>query len=95
MDTLNIFLLLLIAIGVRLLGRKLLPLLMPPGRLKPVLLAWAGAAAGSLLEKALWPGGPALGWLHPAGAAVGALLLLVAMGLVPFFKVLMGRIQPR
>lgn len=91
MIALSIFLLLLIAIAVRFLGRKWLPLLMPPGRLTPLLLGWTGAAAGSLVENALWPGGPSLGWLHPAGAATGALLFLVAMSLLSFFRVLLGK----
>ncbi|MDP2952824.1 MAG: hypothetical protein Q8O76_05870 [Chloroflexota bacterium] len=94
MIALDIFLLLLTAIAVRFLGRKLLPLVMPPGRLKPLLLAWAGAAAGNLVERLLWAGSPALGGLHPIGAAAGALLCLIVMAIIPFFKVLAGRTQP-
>lgn len=76
-----------ITLGLRWLGKRLIPLAMPSGPLKPLGVGLAGGAVGGLLLEV----GPRLSWLHPAGAALGSALALVLLGIAPFLKILLGR----
>lgn len=79
-----------IAIAARWLVLKGAPLLVTKGRLKTWGLAWVLGIGGNYLAKLLWPG-PTLGGVSLWGTAVGALVAVLALGLYPFLKIMVGR----
>ena len=76
-----------VAFAVYYTANKLAPLILPAGRVKTVALAFVGGWAASAFLS--W--GPNLGAVHPVSALVGAVLFVLAAGLFPFAKVLLGR----
>ncbi|MFQ5827446.1 MAG: hypothetical protein ACE5IA_08840 [Dehalococcoidia bacterium] len=91
MSAAGFFLLLFIAIGVRFLGQRVVPLAMPRGRLKTVGLGWVGGLVGSLVDGALWHWGPQVGGIYLVAAVLGSALFILGLGLIPFFRILLGR----
>jgi uncharacterized membrane protein YeaQ/YmgE (transglycosylase-associated protein family) len=87
------FILLAIAILLRLAGNKLVPVVMPSGRLRTIGLGWAGGFLGSLLDGVLWQFGPEVAGVNLVAAVVGCALFILFLGLYPFIKILLGRIQ--
>jgi len=88
---LGFFLLLAIAIVVRLLGIKLAPLLMPSGRVRTVALGWLGGFLVSLLDKVLWQFGPEVAGISLVAATIGCILFILGLGIAPFVKILLGK----
>jgi len=86
------FILLAIAILLRLVGNKLVPVVMPSGRLRTVGLGWAGGFLGSLLDSVLWQFGPEVAGVNLVAAMVGCALFILFLGLYPFIKILLGKI---
>ncbi len=86
------FLLLAIVILIKSLGSRLVPVLMPSGRLKPIAIGWMGGFAGTLLDTFTWQIGPRVAEINLLLAAVGAALTFLVMGLLPFIKIFMGRV---
>ena len=86
------FILLAIAVLVRLFGNKLVPLIMPTGRLRPTVVGWAGGFLGSWLNSVLWHFGPEVAGVNPVAAIIGSALFLFLLGLYPFVKILLRRI---
>jgi len=86
------FILLAIAILLRLVGNKLVPVVMPSGRLRTVGLGWAGGFLSSLLDRVLWQFGPEVAGVNLVAAAVGCALFILLLGLYPFIKILLGKI---
>jgi len=86
------FILLAIAILLRLVGNKLVPVVMPSGRLRTIGLGWAGGFLGSLLDRVLWQFGPEVAGVNLVAAVVGCALFILFLGLYPFIKILLGKI---
>ncbi|MCK4368128.1 MAG: hypothetical protein KAV68_00430 [Dehalococcoidales bacterium] len=81
-----------IAILLRLIGNKLVPVVMPSGRLRTIGLGWAGGFLGSLLDSVLWQFGPEVAGINLVAATIGCALFILFFGLFPFIKTLLGRI---
>jgi len=86
------FILLAITILLRLAGNKLVPVVMPSGRLLTIGLGWAGGFLGSLLDRVLWQFGPEVAGVNLVAAVVGCALFILFLGLYPFIKILLGKI---
>jgi|Deesub1362B_J571_1020462.scaffolds.fasta_scaffold42920_2 uncharacterized membrane protein YeaQ/YmgE (transglycosylase-associated protein family) len=84
------FLLLFLSILVRYLGNKFVPVLMPPGRLKTWGIGIVGGFLGSYAQKILWHG-PQIANIYILGAFIGCSLFVLGWGLVPFFKIAIGK----
>jgi len=82
---------LLIAMAIRWLGIRLVPLLMPRARLKTLGIGWLGGLAGNFVAQALGPGPEVIG-VSLWGAIGGAAVAILAMGLFPFLRILAGRL---
>ena len=92
MSVAGFFILLAIAVLLRLTGNKLAPVIMPTGRLRTVGLGWAGGFLGGLLDSVLWQFGPEVGGINLVAAAVGCALFILFYGLFPFIKIFLGKI---
>ncbi|MFC1972320.1 hypothetical protein ACFLVE_02815 [Chloroflexota bacterium] len=92
MSVLGFFFLLAIAIVVRLLGIKLVPLLMPSGRVRTVALGWLGGFLASLLDRVLWQFGPEVASISLVAAIIGCILFILGLGITPFVKILLGKV---
>ena len=92
MTVAGFFILLAIAILLRLVGNKLVPVVMPSGRLRTIGLGWTGGFLGSLLDSVLWQFGPEVAGINLVAAAVGCVLFILFLGLYPFIKILLGKI---
>jgi len=88
---LGFFLLLAIAVAVRLLGTKLVPLLMPSGRVRTVALGWLGGFLASLVDIVFWQFGPQVAGISLIAAVIGCALFILAFGVAPFVKILLGK----
>ncbi len=82
-------LLLFMAVLVRYLWGKYLPLVAPRGRLYPTLAAYLGALGGGLLQRFFLPWGPHLFGVYFIGALLGSVLVLFCWGVGPFIRVLL------
>ena len=80
-----------IAFGVRYVGNRVVPLLMPGGCLRPVAAAMIAGLVGSWVGWTLWPQGPTLWRVHLVFACGGSILFYLAAGLAPFVRTLIGR----
>ena len=85
------FVLVGLAIAVRWLGLKLVPLLIPWQRLRTLAYGWLGALTGSLMDRYIWHLGPRFVEIHVAAAAIGCALFILVAGLWPFLKILAGQ----
>lgn len=92
MSVAGFFILLAIAILLRLIGNKLVPVVMPSGRLRTIGLGWAGGFLGSLLDSVLWQFGPEVAGINLVAATIGCALFILFFGLFPFIRSLLGRI---
>ncbi len=92
MSIAGFFILLAIAILFRLVGNKLVPVVMPTGRLRTIGLGWAGGFLGSLSDSVLWQFGPEVAGINLVAATIGCALFILFFGLFPFIKILLGRI---
>jgi uncharacterized membrane protein YeaQ/YmgE (transglycosylase-associated protein family) len=90
-SVLGFFLLLALAIAVRWLGVRLVPLLMPTGKIRTVALGWLGGFLASLLDKVLWKLGPEVFDISLVAAFIGCALFILALGVAPFVKILLGK----
>ena len=87
------FILLAVAIAVWYIGKRLVPLAMPPGRLMPVAVGvgLVGAFAGNLLGAGILGFIPSIEGVNLLAAALGAAIFVLLLGLYPFIKILLGR----
>ncbi len=92
MTVAGFFILLAIAILLRLVGNKLVPVVMPGGRLKTIGLGWVGGFFGSWLDSVLWHFGPEVAGVNLVAAVVGCALFILFLGLYPFIKILLRKI---
>ena len=92
MSIAGFFILLAIAILLRFVGNKLVPVVMPTGRLRTIGLGWAGGFLGSLSDSVLWQFGPEVAGINLVAATIGCALFILFFGLFPFIKILLGKI---
>ena len=93
MSIAGFLILLAIAILLRFIGNKLIPVVMPTGLLRTIALGWAGGFLGSLASSVLWQFGPRVAGINLAAAAIGCALFILILGIVPFIKILLGRVK--
>ena len=86
------FILLAIAILLRLIGNKLIPLVIPTGRLRTIALGWAGGFLGSLIDSIFWQFGPEVAGINLLAAVIGCVLFILSLGIAPFIKILLGKV---
>ena len=84
------FLALALAIAWRRILAMILPIILPRHKLRVWALGWTGGFVGSLIGGGLWPSGLEIAGLHLIGALSGGLLFILAAGLWPFLKILVG-----
>ena len=91
MSIAGLFLLLAIVLAVRYVGHRVVPLIMPRGRLKVIALGWLGGLVGSLVDDVTWEIGPDLVGVQLAAAIIGCLVVILAWGLAPFIRIFLGK----
>jgi hypothetical protein len=88
----SFFILLAIAILLMFAGNRLIPVVMPEGRLLPPVVGWLGGFLASRLDGAVWHLGPNFYGINLVAAAVGCTLALLLYGLYPFIKIMLGKV---
>lgn len=91
MSIVGFFILLAIAILLKLIGNKLVPLLMPSGWLRTIAVGWVGGFLGSLADSILWQFGPKIAGINLLAAAIGCALFILFLGILPFIRILLGK----
>ena len=86
------FILVAIAVLLRRIGNKLVPLVMPTGRLRTIVLGWVGGFLGSWVDSVWWQFGPEVAGINLTAAVVGCALFILFLGIAPFIKILLGKI---
>lgn len=86
------FILLAIAILLRFIGGKLIPLVMPTGWLRTIALGWVGGFLGSLVDSLLRQFGPEVAGINLVAAVIGCALFILFLGIAPFIKILLGKV---
>jgi len=86
------FILLAIAILLRFVGYKLIPLVMPTGWLRTLALGWVGGFLGSLADSFLGRFGPEVAGINLVAAVIGCALFILFLGIAPFIKILLGKV---
>ncbi len=86
------FILLAMAILLRLIGNKLIPLVIPTGRLRTTALGWAGGFLGSLIDSIFWQFGPEVAGINLLAAVIGCAFFIFSLGIAPFIKILLGKV---
>ena len=92
MSVAGFFILLAMAILLRFIGYKLIPQVMPTGRLRTIALGWAGGFLGSLVDGLLSQSGPEVAGINLVVAVIGCALFILLLGIAPFVKILLGKI---
>ncbi len=92
MSVAGFLILLAITILVRFAGNKLVPLLMPSGRLRTVALGWVGGFLTSLADNIFWQLGPQVAGISLVAAVIGGALFILGLGIAPFIKILLGKV---
>ena len=88
----GLFLLIAIAILLRFAGNRLVPVVMPTGWIRTIAAGWVGGLAGSLLGEVLWGIGPQVAGVNLIAAIIGTVVFIFLLGLIPFIKILLGKI---
>ena len=92
MSVAGFFILLAIAILLRFIGYKLIPSVMPTGRVKTIILGWVGGFLGSLADSLLRQFGPEVAGINLVAAVIGCALFILLLGIAPFIKILLGKV---
>ncbi len=92
MSIAGFFMLLAIAIFLRLVGNKLIPVVMPTAWFKTIVLGWAGGFLGSWVDNVWWQFGPQVAGINLVAAVIGCALFILLLGLYPFIKILLGKV---
>ena len=85
------FLLLAQSIVLTIIGRKTIPLLMPEGKMKTILVGWLGGICGSLIDRFTLRLGPQMYEIYWGFAAGIAALFILSLGLTPFIKIFLRK----
>jgi len=86
------FILLAIAVLLRYIGNKLVPVVMPTGWLKTIALGWAGGFLGSWADSVWWQFGPRVAGINLVAAVIGCALFILFLGIAPFIKIWLGKV---
>ncbi len=92
MSIAGFFILLAIAILLRFIGQKLIPIAMPTCRLRTIAMGWAGGFLGSLVDSFWWQFGPEVAGINLVVAVIGCALFILFLGITPFIKILLGKV---
>ncbi|MBA7485866.1 hypothetical protein ES707_21418 [subsurface metagenome] len=92
MSVAGFFILLAIAILLRFIGYKLIPSVMPTGRVRTIVLGWVGGFLGSLVDSLLSQFGPEVAEINLVAAVIGCALFILFLGIAPFIKILLGKV---
>ncbi len=92
MSVAGFFILLAIAILLRFVGYKLIPLVMPTGWVRTIALGWVGGFLGSLADSFLGQFGPEVAEINLVAAVIGCTLFILLLGIAPFIKILLGKV---
>ncbi len=92
MSIAGFFILLAIAILLRFIGYKLIPLVMPTGWVRTIALGWVGGFLGSLADSLLRQFGPEVAKINLVAAVIGCALFILLLGIAPFIKILLGKV---
>ena len=92
MSVAGFFILLAIAILLRFIGYKLIPLVMPTGRLRTIALGGVGGFLGSLVDSLWRQFGPEVAEINLVAAVIGCALFILLLGIAPFIKILLGKV---
>ncbi len=92
MSIAGFFILLAIAILLRFVGYKLIPVVMPAWRLRTIALGWVGGFLGSLVDSLLSQFGPEVAGINLVAAVIGCALFILFLGIAPFIKILLGKV---
>ncbi len=92
MSIAGFFILLAMAILLRFIGNKLVPLVMPTGRFRTIALGWAGGFLASWVDSILWQFGPQIAGINLVAAVIGCALFILLLGIAPFIKILLGKL---
>ena len=92
MSVAGFFILLAIAILLRFIGYKLIPVVMPAWRLRTIALGWVGGFLGSLADSLWWQFGPEVAGINLVAAVIGCALFILFLGIAPFIKILLGKV---
>ena len=92
MSVAGFFILLAIAILLRFIGYKLIPLVMPTGWFRTIALGWVGGFLGSLVDSLSGQFGPEVAGINLVAAVIGCALFILFLGITPFIKILLGKI---
>ncbi len=92
MSIVGFFILLAIAILLKLIGNRLVPLLMPSRWLRTIAVGWVGGFLGSLADSILWQFGPKIAGINLLAAAIGCALFILFLGILPFIRILLGKV---
>ena len=92
MIVVGFFILLAIAILLRFIGNRLIPIAMPTGRLRVIALGWVGGFLGSLADSLWWQFGPEVARINLVAAVIGCALFILFLGIAPFIKILLGKV---
>lgn len=93
MSVAGFFILLAIAILLRLIGHRLIPIVMPAGRIRIIALGWIGGFLGSLADSFWSQFGPEIAGIYLVAAVIGCALFILFLGIAPFVKILLGKVQ--
>lgn len=80
------------AVLLRFIGNKLIPVVMPTGRFKTIALGWAGGFLGSWIDSLCWQFGAEVAGVNLVAAAIGCALSIFLLGIYPFIKILLGKV---
>jgi uncharacterized membrane protein YeaQ/YmgE (transglycosylase-associated protein family) len=86
------FILLAITILLMVIGHKLIPVAMPNGRLRTIVLTWVGGFLGSLIDSLWIQFGPEIAGINLIAAVIGCTLFILFLGIAPFVKILLGKV---
>ena len=90
MSVAGFLVLLAMATLLRLVSNKLIPVVIPTGRLKTIGLGWAGGFLGSWVDSLCWQFGSDVVGVNLLAAVVDCALFIVLLGIYPFIKILVG-----
>ena len=92
MSVAGFFILLSIAILLRFIGFKLIPIAMPTGRLRTIALGGVGGFLGSLVDSLWRQFGPEVAGINLVAAVIGCALFILLLGIAPFIRILLGKV---
>ncbi len=92
MSIAGFFVLLAIAILLRFIGNKLIPIAMPTGRLRTIALGGVGGFLGSWVDSLFRQFGPEVAGINLVAAVIGCALFILLLGITPFIKILLGKV---